>query len=66
MTIEITEEQASYLQEYLSERLEENLDLEEAESLHDLYEKLDNALNETDEDVNQFKLFDADEINLGD
>jgi hypothetical protein len=40
MTINLTEEQVSYLQGFVSEKLEENLDLEEAEMLHDLADKL--------------------------
>jgi len=63
MTINITKEQASYLQEYLRERLEENLDLEEAEILHDLAQRLDDAV---DDQSDGEELFDDDEMKFGD
>lgn len=50
MTIELTEEQVAYIREYLYERLQENLDLEEAEMLHDLAEKLDDETQNTEDE----------------
>ena len=40
MNLELTEDQQEYLKNYVESKLEENLDLYEAEMLRDMYKQL--------------------------
>jgi len=68
MTINLTEEQVAYLQEFVSEKLEDNLDLEEAEMLHDLADKLNSDYYDDGDDFSEAfgEPKDPDQIDLFD
>ena len=48
MTVDLTDAQVEYLQEYLTEMLQENLDLDEYEMVIDLSDKLTQRPEELD------------------
>jgi len=70
MTIDLTEDQVSYIKEYLEEKVQENLDLDEYDMLIDLSDKLDASDDFTKEDiddafevprnVNQVEMFESE------
>jgi len=70
MTIDLTEDQVSYIKEYLEEKVQENLDLDEYDMLIDLSNKLDASDDFTKEDiddafevprnVNQVEMFESE------
>lgn len=72
MTIDLTEDQVSYIKEYLEEKLQENLDLDEYDMLIDLSNKLDASDDFTKEDiddafevprnVNQVEMFESEPV----
>jgi len=70
MTIDLTEDQVSYIKEYLEEKVQEDLDLDEYDMLIDLSDKLDASDDFTKEDiddafevprnVNQVEMFESE------
>lgn len=70
MTIDLTEDQVSYIKEYLEEKVQEDLDLDEYDMLIDLSNKLDASDDFTKEDiddafevprnVNQVEMFESE------
>ena len=72
MTIDLTEDQVSYIKEYLEEKVQENLDLDEYDMLIDLSNKLDASDDFTKEDiddafevprnVNQVEMFESEPV----